>query len=223
VGNGDDREREGPGKQTRSHAAGRHAHIRLEDSVQYLCRILCVFEDLFRGITADDLRGKFVSGLVFSGLPPERDCSFCFDQALRTVEGRGLVSHKDHGWGYEEFRLYKLTPAGDRLATDVEPVQWENGQRERRTSGKRKPKPQRTGGCSAAHHAAQYSGKTWRETAEIDRSGGDASTGDERPETISFLAKTQEKQGKTKRRARDSRRGIPEVLAHTWFSSLSRF
>jgi hypothetical protein len=181
VGNGDDREREGPGKQTRSHAAGRHAHIRLEDSVQYLCRILCVFEDLFRGITADDLRGKFVSGLVFSGLPPERDCSFCFDQALRTVEGRGLVSHKDHGWGYEEFRLYKLTPAGDRLATDVE-----------------------NGGCSAAHHAAQYSGKTWRETAEIDRSGGDASTGDETPETISFLAKTQEKQGKTKRRARDS-------------------
>jgi hypothetical protein len=113
--------------------------------VQYLCRILCVFEDLFRGITADDLRGKFVSGLVFSGLPPERDCSFCFDQALRTVEGRGLVSHKDHGWGYEEFRLYKLTPAGDRLATDVEPVQWENGQRERRTSGKRKPTHQRTG------------------------------------------------------------------------------
>lgn len=106
--------------------ANRHVHLRLEDSVQYLCRILCVFEGLFRGITADDLRGKFVSGLVLSGLPPERDCSFCFDQALRNAEGRGLVAHEDHGWGREQVRFYKLTPAGQRLATDVDPVQWEN-------------------------------------------------------------------------------------------------
>ncbi len=106
--------------------ADKHAHMRLEDSVQYLCRILCVFEGLFTGITEDDLRGKFVSGLVLSALPPARDCSFCFDQALRNAEGRGLVSHEDHGWGREQVRLYKLTPAGQRLATDVEPVQWEN-------------------------------------------------------------------------------------------------
>lgn len=104
--------------------ANKHAHMRLEDSVLYLCRVLRVFGDLGGGMTEDDLRGKFVSGLVLSGLPPERDCSFYFGEALPAAERRGLVSHEDRGWGREEVRLYKLTLAGQRFATDVEPVQW---------------------------------------------------------------------------------------------------
>ncbi len=104
--------------------ANKHAHMRPEDSVLYLCRVLRVFKDLGGGMTEDDLRGKFVSGLVLSGLPPERDYSFCFGQALPAAERRGLVSHEDHGWGREQVRLYDLTVAGDRLATDVDPVQW---------------------------------------------------------------------------------------------------
>ncbi len=107
---------------------------------------------------------------------------------------------------YSHVRLHDLTGALEALP-DFRPK--EDSPEALRATGTdgaadAKTDHQTNGGASAAHHAAQYSGKTWREMAESDRSGGNASTGAEMPETISFLAKTQEKQGKTKRRARDS-------------------
>jgi len=51
------------------------------DAVLYLCQVLWVFEDLCKGITEQDLRAKFVSGLVLSGFPPDKDASFFFERA----------------------------------------------------------------------------------------------------------------------------------------------
>ena len=90
--------------------------------VLYLCQITQVFEGLKKGIPEDILRAKFVSGLVASGLPPERDASLFFVRALNDAKDGGYITCKeiDHwrpgmasGSGWES--TYELTLAGQRL------------------------------------------------------------------------------------------------------------
>jgi len=89
--------------------------VRRDDAVLYLCQIMQVLEGLCKGITEDDLRGKFVSGLVVSGLPPETDGSFYFLRALQDAQSRGYVTAKEVGWGNESQRFYQLELAGQRF------------------------------------------------------------------------------------------------------------
>jgi len=75
----------------------RYVHMGDEDSLLYLCRVLRVFEYLCKGITENDLRGKFVSGLVCPATP-DRHAWLYFDRALQSAEYRGLVTHEDPHW-----------------------------------------------------------------------------------------------------------------------------
>jgi hypothetical protein len=95
--------------------------IQRNDAVLYLCQIIQVFACLREGTTdkavaEDDLRGKFVSGLVVSGLPPETDGSFYFLRALQDAQSRGYVTAKEVGWGNESQRFYQLELAGQKFA-----------------------------------------------------------------------------------------------------------
>jgi hypothetical protein len=113
-----------------------------------------VLEGLCKGITEDDLRGKFVSGLVVSGLPPETDGSFYFLRALHDAESRGYVTAKEVGWGNESQRFYQLELAGQRFAESAGAAVASEAPRQEQvqnypSSGKHSDSPERKAGLAA--------------------------------------------------------------------------
>jgi integrase len=142
-------------------------------------------------------RHTYISGIVAGGASVKTAQELARHSTPNLTIGR-----------YSHTRLHDLTGALDSLP-DLQPrsdrkESEEKNLRATGTEGTPETIANPNGGLCGAHQGAQYGGKSWRETAKIDRSGGNASTGDNEPQTISFSAKTQEKQGKTKRRARDS-------------------
>ena len=102
---------------------GGEAMIQRDDAVLYLCQVMQLFEGLHKGIAEDVIRGKFVSGLVVSGFPPQKDASFFFLRALKDARDRGYTTSKEvdswrpgmaSGSGWES--VCELTLAGQRLA-----------------------------------------------------------------------------------------------------------
>lgn len=102
-------------------------HIKPNDAVLYLCQIMRVFKELRKGISEDVFRGKFISGLVLSGFPPQKDASFFFLRALEEAQKSGYITEEKvdlwqpgmtSGSGWTCF--YELTIAGQRLADSAE-------------------------------------------------------------------------------------------------------